>query len=127
MNKNRFTLFEVASILRKQHLNKLNYKEFNKFTEDDFDGVEYVKVHGTTRPKDYVNADSRTYKVIKALSPSGEEVKYNGIADICDALDIKAKNYWRKFAEKKGYTIISVEEFFKEQNQEIWNLNTEER
>jgi hypothetical protein len=116
MNKNRFTLFEVASILRKQHLNKLNYKEFNKFTDDDFDGVEYVKVHGTTRPKDYVNADSRTYKVIKALSPSGEEVKYNGIADICDALDIKAKNYWRKFAEKKGYTIISVEEFFKENN-----------
>lgn len=122
MESRKFTLFEVAKILRKQHLNKLNYKEYNKFTQDDFDGVEYVRVHGTTRPKDYLNADSRTYKVIKAITPEGKNIQYNGIADICDALDIKAKNYWRKFAEKKGYTIVSVEEFFNDKK-EVSNGN----
>lgn len=124
MESRKFTLFEVAKILRKQHLNKLNYKEYNKFTQDDFDGVEYVRVHGTTRPKDYLNADSRTYKVIKAITPEGENVQYNGVADICDALDIKAKNYWRKFAEKKGYTIVSVEEFFNDKK-EVSNGNVQ--
>ena len=117
MSDNRMSLFEVASILRFQHLNKLNYKEFNKFTADDFEGVEYVKVHGVTRPKDYVNQDKRTFKLIKAITPSGENVEYKGIADICDALDIKAKNYWRKFAEKRGYTIVSIEEFFNDKTE----------
>ena len=113
-NNNKLSLFEVSSILRRQHLNKLNYKPFNKFTEDDFNGVEYVREHGTTRPKDYINAESRTYKIIKAIAPNGSEVKYNGITDLCDALDIRAKNYWKTFAEKKGYTIVSIEEVFRE-------------
>jgi hypothetical protein len=113
MEVKKFTLFEVAKILRNHHLNKLNYKDYNKFTQDDFDGVEYVRVNNKTRPKDLVGKSSRVSKMITAISPKGKEIVFDGVTDICEALDIKAKNYWRKMAENQGYTIVSVEEVAK--------------
>ena len=110
MEGNKFSLFEVAKILRNHHLNKLNYKDYNKFTQDDFEGVEYVRVNNKTRPKDLVGKSSRVSKMITVLSPKGKEIVFDGVTDICDALNIKAKNYWRRMTEKQGYTIISVEE-----------------
>lgn len=113
MEVKKFTLFEVAKILRNHHLNKLNYKDYNTFTQDDFEGVEYVRVNNKTRPKDLVGKSSRVSKMITVLSPKGKEIVFDGITDICEALDIKAKNYWRKTAESQGYTIVSVEEVAK--------------
>ena len=110
MEGNKFSLFEVAKILRNHHLNKLNYKDYNKFTQDDFEGVEYVRVNNKTRPKDLVGKSSRVSKMITVLSPKGKEIVFDGVTDICEALNIKAKNYWRRMTEKQGYTIISVEE-----------------
>ena len=110
MEGNKFSLFEVAKILRNHHLNKLNYKDYNKFTQDDFEGVEYVRVNNKTRPKDLVGKSGRVSKMITVLSPKGKEIVFDGVTDICEALNIKAKNYWRRMTEKQGYTIISVEE-----------------
>ena len=113
MEVKKFTLFEVAKILRNHHLNKLNYKDYNTFTQDDFEGVEYVRVNNKTRPKDLVGKSSRVSKIITVLSPKGKEIVFDGVTDICEALDIKAKNYWRKMVESQGYTIVSVEEVVK--------------
>ena len=113
MEVKKFTLFEVAKILRNHHLNKLNYKDYNTFTQDDFEGVEYVRVNNKTRPKDLVGKSSRVSKMITVLSPKGKEIVFDGVTDICEALDIKAKNCWRKMVESQGYTIVSVEEVVK--------------
>lgn len=110
MKDYKIGLFDVASILRKHHLHRLNYKQYSKFTKKDFESINHLKETGVMRPEDYTSSEKRTYKLINVISPDGEKIEYKGVSDICDSLEINAKNYWRKFAEKKGYTIVSVED-----------------
>ena len=103
------SIFEVAEILRGHNDNKLNNKQFKTFTKDNFEGVLYVKVNGSSREVDLINR--KISRVINIKDQKGEILSFSSIYELCESTGIKSRNYWRKHLLQKGYEIISVEEF----------------
>jgi hypothetical protein len=104
MKTKRYSVLEVAEILRKYDKHRLNRKIYRNFDSKDFEAVQYIVDHGEPNPSDLLMKSLDKLYVLQ--DDKGNRLEFDSLNDMAEHFDFKAKSYWKLYTKRAGYTIV---------------------